>query len=116
MKSPITSHVLDLALGQPAQGIPATLEYEQTPGQWTQLAQGMTNEDGRIVDWLPPGSTAQKGIYRITFDTGAYQNRTQSKPGFYPYIPIVFEIRSPEQHYHVPLLLSPHGYSTYRGS
>ena len=116
-KSPITTHVLDTAHGHPAQGVGATLEFFEN-GEWIVLAQGTTNNDGRIMDLLPADKPVQKGVYRLTFDTRAYidQFSSNGNKGFYPYVPIVFEIERPDQHYHVPLLLSPYGYSTYRGS
>jgi 5-hydroxyisourate hydrolase len=79
-----------------------------------EIARGETNADGRIADWLDPGPQ-QVGTYRITFDTGAYF-ASRSETGFYPFVPVVFEITSPGEHHHVPLLLNPFGYSTYRGS
>lgn len=112
MSSPITSHVLDTALGKPAKGISAVLEFFDGKN-WKEIGRGITNDDGRIRDLLPEQNTLKKGIYRLTFDTATYRKET---PGFYPYIPIVFEIQQTNQHYHVPLLLSPFGYSTYRGS
>jgi 5-hydroxyisourate hydrolase len=112
--SPITTHVLDTARGRPAAGIAATLEH-LVDGLWTTLGRGETNADGRIRDLMPDGSSLEPGIYRLTFETAAYF-RALGIEGFYPYVPIVFELAAPEQHYHVPLLLSPYGYSTYRGS
>lgn len=111
-KSPITSHVLDTATGKPAQGVSALLEL-YTENTWKELAQGVTNEDGRIADLLPTTHALKKGVYRLTFNTALYR---KEMPSFYPYVPIVFEIQNPEQHYHIPLLLSPYGYTTYRGS
>jgi len=107
--SPITTHVLDTAKGCPAANIEVTLEY-QNQGEWKTVATGITDTDGRIMDWM--NGTAQVGEYRITFITTPYH---QNK-GFFPSVTINFNIDKPEQHYHVPLLLSPFGYSTYRGS
>ena len=112
-RSPITTHVLDTARGKPAAGIAVLLEINTTNG-WQEVAAGRTDADGRVADLMQPGSL-KPGIYRLTFDTSTYQNGNESS-GFYPYVPVVFEIKNPEQHYHVPLLLSPFGYSTYRGS
>ncbi|MEM7681289.1 MAG: hydroxyisourate hydrolase [Planctomycetota bacterium] len=113
--SPITTHVLDTALGRPAEGVQVALE--KIAPEATLLAEGLTNADGRIVDLLP--ERAQKsfepGRYRLTFHTGAYCARA-NQPCFYPQVVIDFEVVDPAQHYHVPLLLSPFGYSTYRGS
>jgi 5-hydroxyisourate hydrolase len=111
--SPITTHILDTASGSPADGVPVTLEHQGADG-WSALAQGTTDDDGRVRDLLPAGSLAS-GVYRITFDIDAYFQR-RSIRGFYPHATIVFRVDNPDQHYHVPLLLSPFGYSTYRGS
>ena len=112
--SGITTHVLDTSRGRPAGGVPVTLEVE-TVGGWKTLGEGITNADGRIADLLDGDTTIDAGIYRLTFDTATYfaDNKIQS---FYPQVSVVFKIEDPNQHYHVPLLLSPFGYSTYRGS
>jgi 5-hydroxyisourate hydrolase len=107
--SAITTHVLDTAQGKPAEGIPIGLELLGADQKWAPVAKGVTNSDGRIKDFMKEGSL-QKGTYKMQFETGAYSN------GFYPYVDVVFEIKDETQHYHVPLLLSPYGYSTYRGS
>ncbi|MGI9457782.1 MAG: hydroxyisourate hydrolase [Aeoliella sp.] len=111
--SPITTHVLDTAVGLPAEGIAVDL-LEELNGTWTSLATGETNVDGRVTDLLPAGSI-EPGVYRIVFATGDYFGRTGSV-GFYPQVTVEFEISDTNSHYHVPLLLSPFGYSTYRGS
>ena len=108
--SSVSTHVLDTALGKPAAGIHAILEVQAHPDHWTALGDMSTDADGRIKSFVPPDASLLPGIYRLRFDTGAYQL------GFYPEVIIAFLIDSPEQHYHVPLLLSPFGYSTYRGS
>jgi len=115
MKSPITTHVLDTSQGRPAAGVPAVLEVREASEAWRELARGATDDDGRISDLLAADHALAPGIYRLTFDVAAYF-RAQGKETFYPEIPITFEIRAPAEHYHVPLLLSPYGYSTYRGS
>lgn len=112
--SPITTHVLDTALGQPAAGIAVLLEIRRGDG-WVVLARGTTNADGRIPDLLPDGTRLETGTYRLTFETGAY-HRAQGVRGFYPHVQIVAELNETAGHYHIPLLLSPFGYSTYRGS
>ncbi len=109
----ITTHVLDTARGRPAAGVPAILELRSGPEAWTERGRGTTDADGRIED-LVAGPLAP-GVYRLTFDTTVYF-RSLKVEGFYPYVAIVFEVRDPAQHHHVPLLLSPFGYSTYRGS
>ena len=110
--SPITTHVLDTARGKPAAGIPVLLHL-QSDGSWQELARGVTNQDGRIADLLR-GAKLQTGKYRLTFETGKYL-APSGKP-FFPEVEIVFEVHDSAQHYHIPLLLSPYGYSTYRGS
>lgn len=110
--SPITTHVLDTARGRPAAGIPVSLHL-QSDESWRELGRGVTNEDGRITDLLGE-SKPQPGKYRLSFETGEYLSAA-GKP-FFPEVEIVFEIHDSNQHYHVPLLLSPYGYSTYRGS
>jgi 5-hydroxyisourate hydrolase len=112
--SAITTHVLDTSKGRPADGITAILEFQTADG-WTELARGSTNTDGRIPDLLPNERKIDSGVYRLTFETGLYLERNHTA-GFYPYVSIVFEIKESEQHYHIPLLLSPFGYSTYKGS
>ncbi len=112
--SPITTHVLDTARGCPAERVPITLERRGTADQFEPLAQGTTDSDGRLRTLLPDGALVT-GIYRLRFDTGGYFGRLGSET-FYPCVEVQFEIRNPAQHYHVPLLISPFGYSTYRGS
>lgn len=110
----ITTHVLDTALGRPAEGIAITLEHLDA-GSWTLLGQGATDADGRLRTLVPEGHALQIGRYRITFAVSAYHERL-GQQGFYPEVSIQFELRDPSQHYHVPLLISPYGFSTYRGS
>jgi 5-hydroxyisourate hydrolase len=108
--SGITTHVLDVAQGRPAAGIAVTLEGF-SGGAWRMIGQGVTDGDGRLRTLLAAGAPLDAGEYRLTFDTGVY-----NPDGFYPTVSIAFTIRNPGEHYHVPLLLSPFGYSTYRGS
>jgi len=112
MKS-VSTHVLDVHRGKPAQGVPVKLERKSDDG-FSTLKEGSTDADGRVKDLVPDGQL-EPGTYRITFDTGAYF-ATQNLEGFYPEAAIVFVVRDANSHYHVPLLLSAHGYSTYRGS
>jgi 5-hydroxyisourate hydrolase len=109
--SPITTHVLDISKGRPAAGIPVRLERV---GHGL-LGQGCTDADGRLRTLLPDAARLEPGQYRLSFDVADYFTAMGIEP-FYPTIDITFIIRDPSQHYHVPLLLSPHGYSTYRGS
>jgi 5-hydroxyisourate hydrolase len=110
--SGITTHVLDTSAGRPAAGVPVTLEMRAGDG-WKLVGEGTTNSDGRISDLM--SNPAEAGVYRIVFDTGIYF-RNQQQQAFYPSVTVVFRIEDGAQHYHVPLLLSPFGYSTYRGS
>ncbi len=114
-RSPITTHVLDLHLGKPAERIEVTLERMESEGRWKRVGHSFTNADGRIDDLMTPGSKAKLGLYQMVFQTKPYFEE-QETPTFYPGVVIVFEITDPAQHYHVPLLLNAHGYSTYRGS
>lgn len=116
-RSPITTHILDTAQGRPARGVPVTLE-RRVGASFEEVGAGRTDEDGRVTDLLRPGSLAA-GEYRISFDTDAYY-RSGAPAGresaFYPRVTIDFRVGSTDEHYHVPLLLSPFGFSTYRGS
>jgi 5-hydroxyisourate hydrolase len=107
--STISTHVLDTSLGKPAQGIPVELEYGGAI-----IGSGQTDADGRVSNLVGSGASLEPGDYRLTFDVRAYFERTK-RNAFYKIITIEFSIQKAE-HYHVPLLLSPFGYSTYRGS
>ena len=117
----ITTHVLDTALGLPGRGIHTVLEKMISQGgghhteNWQTISEGTTNEDGRIPGFLPEDYELSSGTYRITFSTADYF-KSMNKDCFYPYASIVFNINDPEAHYHVPLLISGFGFSTYRGS
>jgi 5-hydroxyisourate hydrolase len=113
--SGISTHVLDTSLGRPAARVPVTLELATSEGHWKLLGKGATDSDGRIANLLPPGAPLAEGTYRLQFDTAAYF-RARSEPAFYPGVSVVFIVRDASQHYHVPLLLSAFGYSTYRGN
>ena len=113
--SGITTHVLDQAGGMPAAGMRVRLDIDAGPRGWVTLAERSTDADGRVKDFLAAGSAPDPGRYRITFEAGAWQ-AARGRESFYGEIPVVFEIRDPSRHHHVPLLLSPFGYSTYRGS
>ncbi|MDB5096592.1 MAG: transthyretin family protein [Cyanobacteria bacterium RYN_339] len=111
----ISTHILDTARGVPAAGVPLKLEREAADGSFGPFAQGVTDADGRVKDLLPKGEGLAAGVYRMSFDTSAYFALTQQE-GFYPLVQVQFTVRTSDQHYHVPLLLSPFGFSTYRGS
>lgn len=112
MTSPITTHVLDIARGRPASGVPVVLCIRDGAG-WRELGRGATDDDGRLRTLV--AGPIEAATYRIEFDTGAYFE-AHGTHGFYPEVSIVFVVRDASSHYHVPLLLSPYGYSTYRGS
>jgi 5-hydroxyisourate hydrolase len=110
----ISTHILDTALGRPATGVPITLA-RLTDGKWSSLNKATTDADGRCKHLLPANEALQPGTYRVHFETLAYYNQHQLS-GLYPYVEIVFTVTEDEQHYHIPLLLTANGYTTYRGS
>jgi 5-hydroxyisourate hydrolase len=112
--SQITTHVLDISIGRPAMGMPVILEIEKAGGGWKELNRGVTDGNGRLGDLTVPGSL-KEGTYRLTFNTRAYFGGRKIET-LYPEVGIVFEVRRANEHHHIPLLLSPYGYSTYRGS
>ncbi len=112
--STISTHVLDTARGCPAEGMPIRLERRDADGRWTVLSEQVTNHDGRVGALVPEGRI-ELGVHRMTFGTEAY-HATLGVKGFYPEVAVEFEIIASDEHYHVPLLISPFGYSTYRGS
>ena len=111
--SAISTHVLDISTGRPAAGMPVTLE-KQAGNDWQKAGQDVTDQNGRIPDLLS-GSKLAAGTYRLIFDTAAYFT-ARNQAFFYPQVQVTFTVSDAGQHYHVPLLLSPFGYSTYRGS
>lgn len=112
--SPITTHILDTGNGKPAAGVPVTLDKEAA-GEFSRLGEGVTDADGRVKDLLGDDHKLEAGIYKISFATAKYYKDLNQKT-FYPEASIVFEVEATDEHYHVPLLLSGFGYSTYRGS
>lgn len=112
--SGITTHVLDTSKGRPGSGINVVLDFHDGD-IWTEIGRAQTNLDGRCTNLLMQDFHLSQGMYRLTFDTKGYYE-SQKETGFYPKVEIVFEVKDPTQHYHVPLLLSPFSYSTYRGS
>lgn len=114
-RSPITTHILDTSIGRPAASVAVTLERITESGEAVLVAKGVTDADGRLRDLLPASPRPEAGTYRISFATDDYYT-TQGVVGFYPSVSITFSLRAPEEHYHVPLLLNPYGFSTYRGS
>ena len=112
--SPITTHILDTASGKPAENVPVMLELENQ-GSFEQIGQGLTDSDGRVKDLLGEEHKLGAGIYRISFNIEKYYQDLKQET-FYPEASIVFKVVATDEHYHVPLLLSGFGYSTYRGS
>ncbi len=111
--SQLTTHILDTTRGRPAEGVTIIL-YQQQTENWRQVSLGTTNEDGRIPDLLNDDAVLDPGVYKLKFETKPYFDKL-GVLSFYPYVEISFSITGPE-HYHIPLLLNPFGYSTYRGS
>ena len=111
--SQLTTHILDTTKGKPAQGVTILLFQQHSDG-WKQLTIGTTNADGRIPNLLQKDSILEPGVYKMKFETKEYFEK-QGVQTFYPFVEITFTITGSE-HYHVPLLLNPFGYSTYRGS
>ncbi|HEX3644355.1 MAG TPA: hydroxyisourate hydrolase [Vicinamibacterales bacterium] len=108
----ITTHVLDIARGEPAGGITVILELRQA-SEWTPVGRGTTDEKGRLST-LTEGPVSP-GTYRLTFDIGSFHRNQGLNVPFFPEVRITFNVRDPDEHFHIPLLLSPFGYSTYRG-
>jgi 5-hydroxyisourate hydrolase len=109
----ITTHVLDTAAGEPAAGMAVVLEIYRS-SDWVRLSSGRTDQRGRLVA-MAENADAGPGIYRFTFDTGDYHRRMSLKP-FFPEVQVMFTVQEAGEHVHIPLLISPFSYSTYRGS
>src|SRR5437870_1629027 len=105
----ITTHILDIARGQPAAGVAVFLDYRAGPDDWAELARGTTNADGRITDLLAHTQTQKPGTYRLRFATGDYFQSLGVR-GLYPEVQVIVSVDNPAGHYHIPLLLSPYGY------
>ena len=113
--SVITTHVLDLSIGRPGAGVPVILEFKADTGPWLQIAEGITDTDGRLHDLFPVKRAFESGNYRLIYETGLYF-LSLGIECFFPQVTVTFTVKDTSQHYHIPLLLSPFGYSTYRGS
>jgi 5-hydroxyisourate hydrolase len=111
----ISTHVLDTMLGKPAAAVPVRLEQRDASGKWVQISSSKTDADGRCAQLLPDGKEMSGGKYRLTFGTAEYF-KSQGTQGLYPVVEITFQALDGESHFHIPLLLSPNGYTTYRGS
>ncbi|MEH1128277.1 hydroxyisourate hydrolase [Micromonospora sp. CPCC 206061] len=106
----LSTHVLDNSTGTPARGVPVRLERRDGDG-WSPVAAGATDADGRLRDWVPEGQW-RADVYRLVFDTAGHLG----PDAFFPEVAVVFRVADTARHHHVPLLLSPYGYTTYRGS
>ena len=111
----ISTHVLDTTLGKPAADVPVRLERRQTSGNWSVLGEGRTDQDGRCSQLLPDEAALAAGLYRLVFDTHSYFAE-KKVASLYPLVEVTFLVRDGESHFHIPLLLSPNGYTTYRGT
>ena len=110
----LSSHILDISTGLPAPEVPVKLQkWNEKDDTWTVVDQKITDENGRIKDFLEQKNAA-KGVYKLTFLVADYF-KSKQVTSFYPFIEVVFEIKD-NKHYHVPITLSPFGYSTYRGN
>jgi 5-hydroxyisourate hydrolase len=113
--STISTHVLDVARGAPAGGVEVHLAMENTDESWTEVSRAWTDDDGRVKPFFLVEQQLSEGTYRLVFDTEHYFSELGVQ-FFYPQVTVVFRVADAAQHYHVPLLISPFGYSTYRGS
>jgi 5-hydroxyisourate hydrolase len=111
----VSTHVLDIAQGQPAQDVPVRLERQEAAGRWRLLTSSRTDQHGRCAQLFPENEALTPGVYRLGFDTATYFG-ARKLDGMYPLVEITFHVRNGEDHFHIPLLLSPNGYTTYRGS
>ena len=110
----ISTHVLDLALGKPASGVPLKLERQESSGTWSLVSSAQTDQDGRCSQLLNDGKSTA-GIYRLQFDTATYFAARKVET-LYPVVEVTFQVRDSKSHFHIPLLLNANGYTTYRGT
>lgn len=116
MSAELTTHVLDTGQEGPAEGVEVTLQRLDGDGAAETIAHGTTNDDGRLDEPLLTESEMETGTYQLLFDVGTYYRQGPSESTFLETVPVRFIIGDADEHYHVPLLLSPGGYTTYRGS
>lgn len=116
MTAGLTTHVLDTSRERPASGVGIVLQRVLDSGETEIITEATTNDDGRVADPLLGPEEAEAGTYQLLFEVGDYYRDGPSESSFLGTVPVRFSINDPEQHYHVPLLLSPGGYTTYRGS
>lgn len=114
-KFQLSSHILDITKGEPAPGVKISLAKQDKAGNWKTVDEKMTDQNGRITDFLKVSKDVNnEGIYKLTYFTAPYFKK-MNQNSFYPFIEVVFEIKG-ESHFHVPITLSAYGYSTYRGN
>jgi len=111
----VSTHILDIAHGMPANDVSVQLERQEKSGSWSVLASARTDRDGRCANLLHEDAILAAGVYRLSFDTAGYYS-AQKVEGLYPVIHITFAVRDGESLFHIPLLLAQNGYTTYRGS
>jgi 5-hydroxyisourate hydrolase len=111
----ISTHILDLVRGKPAAHVPVRLQKQNSAGDWRLLTSARTDQDGRCPQLLPEGEDLSAGTYRLTFDTSRYFE-LQNIGALYPVVEVIFRVQEGEKYFHIPLLLSPNGYTTYRGT
>lgn len=111
----ISTHVLDMVLGNPARDVPVRLEKQNSSNDWRLMTSTRTDQDGRCAQLLPDGQSLSAGVYRLIFNTSSYYAK-QKIDALYPSVEVTFQARDGESNFHIPLLLSPNGYTTYRGS
>lgn len=110
----LSSHILDISKGSPAAGVKIALMKQEANGNWKAIDEKFTDANGRIKDFLPQKGSQHRGIYKLVFFTKPYFEKQNIK-SFFPFVEVVFELND-DEHYHIPITLSPYGYSTYRGS
>src|SRR3979490_1879903 len=111
--SGISTHILDTSKGSPARGVRVVLERRSLDEDWAEVGRGVTDQNGRVAELIGNGEDLRAASYRLTFAVGEY---FRAQECFYPEVTVQFDVRDASAHYHVPLLLSPYGYTTYRGS
>jgi 5-hydroxyisourate hydrolase len=111
----ISTHILDIVHGRPARDVPVRLEKQNAVGDWQLLTSARTDLDGRCAQLMREGEDLSPGMYRLIFGTGSYY-AAQHVDTLYPVVEVTFQAREGESHFHIPLLLSPNGYTTYRGT
>jgi 5-hydroxyisourate hydrolase len=111
----ISTHILDMVHGKPAKNVPVRLEKQNPSGDWRLLTSARADQDGRCAQLLPEGENLSAGVYRLIFDTASYY-ALQEVDVLYPVVEVMFQARDGDAHFHIPLLLSPNGYTTYRGN